>query len=96
MPTEPRTLDYLESLEPIYMDNYSWKFYEGGSSIEQAPHGVNLKIVRAPEEKYPSIIVKFRVTEEEHESWMKLRLSMHEFAELNDLFKRASFRLERK
>jgi hypothetical protein len=95
MPKERRTLDYLESLDPLYVDNLEWKFYEGGNGIEQIPHGANLKIVKVPEEKYPSIIVKFRISFEEEHTWIKLRLSIYEFAELNDMFKRASFRLER-
>ena len=89
--SEERTLDYLEGLNAIYVDNFAWKFYEGGKSIEQVPHGVRLEIVRPPEEKFPSILVTFQVEDER----IKLRLSVHEFNLLNDLFKRASFRLEK-
>jgi len=95
MPKERRTLDYLESLDPLYIDNLEWKFYEGGNGIEQVPHGAKLQIIKVPEEKYPSIIVEFRVVEDQDNSWMKLRLSVYEFAALNDMFKRASFRLEK-
>ena len=92
---EARTLDYLEGLDALYIDNLEWKFYEGGKSIKQAPHGVRLSIVKPPDDKLPSIIIEFRVVEEEDSHWMKLRLSVYEFVQLNDLFKRASFRLEK-
>lgn len=85
-----RTLKNLKMLSPIYLDNCSWRFYEG-LDVEQIDHDVRLEIVKREEDKIHTIIVHFTTNTED----MAIRLAPYEFRALNDMFKRASFRLEK-
>lgn len=89
--SKERTLENISNTAPLYVDNYSWKFYEGGINIEPIPHSVRLTITKIPEDKVPVVMITLE-TEKGHTI---LRLSPYEFSQLNALFKRASFRLEK-
>jgi len=86
-----RTIENILQSEHTYVDSYSWKFYEGGQSIEQVPHSAYLTITKLPEDKIAVVMVTFKTGTES----IELRLAPHEFDQLNSLFKRASFRLEK-
>ncbi len=93
---ENKTIDYLMSFPPMYLDNCEWKFYEGGGSLYQIPHAVQLKLIKPDDEKYPTVVLEIMVQNDEDgtfEDKVVLRLASYEFRELNEMFKRASFRL---
>jgi hypothetical protein len=91
-----RTLENLANAEQIYMDVMSWRFYEGGKAVDQIPHHVRLEVFKLKEEKFPTVVVTISNEDRNaHPQEIKIRLAVYEFMELNKLFKRACFRLEK-
>ena len=86
-----RTIENILKSEHTYVDSCSWKFYEGGQTTEQVRHTAYLTITKLPEDKVAVVMVTFKTGMES----ITLRLAPHEFDQLNSLFKRASFRLEK-
>ena len=92
---EERTVRNLQETKPLYTDSYQWSFYEGGQTTEQIKHEVDLEIVQPLGDKITTILIAFGVVDTDAVGIMTLRLSPYEFNQLNALFKRASFRLEK-
>ena len=87
-----RTIEYImKTNKPFYADSCTWNFYEGGQNTESVKHTTHLAITKLPDDKILAITVGFVVGTEQ----IILRLSPYEFDQLNALFKRASFRLEK-
>ena len=86
-----RTLENLATLTPTYIDNCDWRFYEGGINVAQINHAVRLEIAKHETDKIYTIVIHLTVGDEE----LILRMAPYEFHHLNDMFKRASFRLEK-
>lgn len=90
-----RTIVNLLAANPFYVDSCSWKFYEGGLTVEQVEQSAVLTITQLPDDKVPTVMINFKVHAPDGIGQMTLRLSPYEFDKLNALFKRASFRLEK-
>ena len=89
-----RTVTNLSEIKPLYTDSYRWAFYEGGQSTEQVVHEVDLTITKSSDDKIATIMIALRLHERDANK-LVFRLSPYEFDQLNSLFKRASFRLEK-
>lgn len=88
---KPRTFENIERVgKCIYLDAVDWKFYEGGSSIKTIESSATLEIFTMPEDKLLTCVLTI---EDEH-GGIKLRLSPYDFKELNEMFKRASFKVK--
>jgi hypothetical protein len=87
-----KTLERIAVTTPYYMDQLEWKFYESMEANGAVHHSVKLEMLKLTDEKYPTIVVTIDVQDQPE---LVLRFAAYDFAEMNNLFKRASFRLEK-
>jgi hypothetical protein len=83
-----RTLPALARTQPFYYDETEWSFHE--QDLTSVKHTAKIELKQQEDEKFPTVVMTFKT----EDNVIILRMAVYDFKALNELFKRASFRLD--